>query len=243
MLLDVDEIDHCLPILSRLLAAAATPVDIEGRPHQVSASVGLTLYPQGEEVDADQLLRQADQAMYQAKLAGKNRFHLFDPEQDRNLRGHHASIEHIRQALLERQFVLHYQPKIDVRAARMVGAEALMRWQRGNVLVPPADFIPLAEENNLINDVGEWVLNRVCTEYRTLSGNVGDPGRISLNLSLQRTVTLTERVRMQFRMDANNILNHVNIMNFGTVVNSITYGVPTAAGTMRNLTATVRLNF
>ena len=79
-------------------------------------------------------------------------------------------------------------------------------------------------------------------------GNAGrntipGPGIVSLNLSLQRTVTLTERVRMQFRMDANNILNHVNIMNFGTVVNSITYGVPTAAGTMRNLTATVRLNF
>jgi hypothetical protein len=79
-------------------------------------------------------------------------------------------------------------------------------------------------------------------------GNAGrntipGPGIVSLNLSLQRTVTLTERVRMQFRMDASNILNHVNIMNFGTVVNSITYGVPTAAGTMRNLTATVRLNF
>ena len=159
VLLDVDEIDHCLPILSRLLAAAATPVDIEGRPHQVSASVGLTLYPQGEEVDADQLLRQADQAMYQAKLAGKNRFHLFDPEQDRNLRGHHASIEHIRQALLERQFVLHYQPKVNMRTGRVIGAEALIRWQHPeNGLLPPGQFLPIIEDNALSIELGDWVI-------------------------------------------------------------------------------------
>ena len=159
VLLDVDEIDQCLPILSRLLAAAATPVELDGRQHQVSASLGLTLYPQGEEVDADQLLRQADQAMYQAKLAGKNRFHLFDPEQDRSLRGHHASIEHIRQALRDQQFVLHYQPKVNMRTGRVIGAEALIRWQHPEKgLLPPGQFLPIIEGNALSIDLGDWVI-------------------------------------------------------------------------------------
>ena len=96
---------------------------------QVSASLGVTFYPQAEDVDADQLLRQADQAMYQAKLAGKNRYHVFDAEQDRSVRGHHESLERIRHALAEREFVLYYQPKVNMRTGTVIGAEALIRWQ------------------------------------------------------------------------------------------------------------------
>jgi len=99
-------------LLSRLLDAAAEPVFSDKLSLQVSANIGITFYPQAETVDADQLLRQADQAMYQAKLAGKNRYHIFDAEQDRSVRGHHESLERIRCAILNIEFVLNYQPKV-----------------------------------------------------------------------------------------------------------------------------------
>ena len=113
VLLDLESGDASLPMLTRLLAAAAKPVQLDGKSLQVSASLGVTFYPQADGVDADQLLRQADQAMYQAKLAGKNRHHIFDTELDRHVRGHHQSLERIRRALLEAEFVLHYQPKVE----------------------------------------------------------------------------------------------------------------------------------
>ncbi|SDI64973.1 PAS domain S-box-containing protein/diguanylate cyclase (GGDEF) domain-containing protein [Propionivibrio dicarboxylicus] len=148
-----------LPLLSRMLEAAATPVLVGDLELRVSASLGATYFPQADDVDADQLLRQADQAMYQAKLAGKNRFHLFDAEQDRNVRGHHESLEHIRRALEARELVLHYQPKVNMRTGAIIGTEALIRWahpERG--LLPPGIFLPVVEEHPLAVDIGEWVI-------------------------------------------------------------------------------------
>ena len=156
---DLGDIEQALPVVNRVLAAAAQPVQVGALTLQVSASLGLTAYPQTEEVDADQLLRQADQAMYQAKLSGKNRCHVFDAEQDRSVRGHHESIEHIRHALLNHEFVLHYQPKVNMRTGRVVGAEALIRWQhpqRG--LLAPGSFLPVIEDHPLSLDIGEWVM-------------------------------------------------------------------------------------
>ena len=154
-----------LPAVSRVLAAAAQAVPVGALSLQVSASVGVTTFPQAEEVDADQLLRQADQAMYQAKLLGKNRFHLFDAEQDRSVRGHHESLEHIRQALAQRELVLHYQPKVNLRTGRVIGAEALIRWQhpeRG--LLSPAAFLPVIEDHPLAIEVGEWVIDTALSQ-------------------------------------------------------------------------------
>ncbi len=159
VLLDLSDIDASVPMLSRLLAAAAQPVHVGEIVLNVSASLGVTFYPHIEEVDADQLLRQADQAMYQAKVAGKNRYHIFDAEQDRSVRGHHESLERIRQALADREFVLYYQPKVNMRTGRIVGAEGLIRWrhpQRG--LLPPAVFLPVIEDHPLAIDLGEWVI-------------------------------------------------------------------------------------
>ena len=156
---DLSDVEQALPVVNRVLAAAAQPVAIGKLTLQVSASLGLTAYPQTDDVDADQLLRQADQAMYQAKLSGKNRCHVFDAEQDRSVRGHHESIEHIRHALLNHEFVLHYQPKVNMRTGRVVGAEALIRWQhpqRG--LLAPGSFLPVIEDHPLSLDIGEWVM-------------------------------------------------------------------------------------
>ena len=160
VLMDLSDSAASLPLLIRLLSAAAQAVPIGELNLQVSASIGVTFYPQPQEIDADQLLRQADQAMYQAKLAGKNRFQFFDTQQDRSIRGHHESVQNIRAALQAQQFVLYYQPKVNMRSGRVIGAEALIRWhhpQRGLLL--PADFLPLITDHPLSIELGDWVIS------------------------------------------------------------------------------------
>ena len=167
VLIDLDDVSASLPMLSRLLSAAAQPVRVGEHVVQVSASLGVTFYPQSEEVDADQLLRQADQAMYQAKLAGKNRYQIFDADQDRSLRGRHEGLLRIRQALDDDEFVLYYQPKVNMRTGRMVGAEALIRWQHPDKgLLPPAVFLPVIENHALSAEVGEWVIGEALEQIQ-----------------------------------------------------------------------------
>ena len=162
---DLPDSTNSVPTLTRLIAATASPVEIGSVHLQVSASLGVTFYPQAEEsgdtrIDADTLLRQADQAMYQAKQAGKNRYHVFDAELDRSVRGHHESLDRLRLALIRNEFVLFYQPKVNMRTGEVVGAEALIRWQHPEKgLLPPAAFLPLIEDNPLAIEVGEWVID------------------------------------------------------------------------------------
>ena len=159
VLLDLPDLGACETLLSRMLREIARPFKLDGKEVQVSGSLGVTHYPQAEEVDADQLLRQADQAMYQAKVSGKNRFQVFDTEAAAQVRGHLATVEGIRLGLAQRQLLLHYQPKVNLRSGRVVGAEALLRWQhpeRG--LLPPAQFLPVIEDHPLICEVGDWVI-------------------------------------------------------------------------------------
>ena len=165
VLFDIGSASASAPMLGRLLSAAAEPVLVNGRALQVSASVGVTFYPQADEVDADQLLRQSDQAMYQAKVAGKNRYHVFDADQDRNVRGHHESLEHIRRALTADEFVLYFQPKVNMRTGAVIGAEALIRWQHPEEgLLPPSVFLPVIENHSLAIDLGEWVIAHALTQ-------------------------------------------------------------------------------
>ncbi|MDZ7641194.1 MAG: GGDEF domain-containing phosphodiesterase [Desulfurivibrio sp.] len=151
--------DACRPLLRRLLKAASGEVEDNGIDLQVSASLGVTFYPQSENIDADQLLRQADQAMYQAKSSGKCRYHLFDADYDLALRGHHEQLERIAQALQDREFLLYYQPKVNMRTGRVVGLEALIRWQHPELgLLSPGHFLPTIEDHPLAVAVGDWVL-------------------------------------------------------------------------------------
>ena len=160
LLLDLDCIDACEPTLNRLLAAAANPMRSGDLVFHVTASLGVTFYPQGVDIEADQLLRQADQAMYLAKIAGKNRFHIFDPESDITLRALHESVDRIRRALVEREFVLYYQPKVNMRTGKVIGAEALIRWQHPEKgLLLPAEFLPLIEDHPMAEELGEWVVD------------------------------------------------------------------------------------
>jgi len=168
VLVDLSGIEDSVLMLSRLLAAAAEPVHIGDLTVQVSASLGVTFFPQEEDIDADQLQRQADQAMYQAKLAGKNRYHVFDAVQDRSVRGHHESIEQIRRALVEHEFTLYYQPKVNLRSGSVIGAEALIRWQHPqNGLLAPAAFLPVIEDHPLAIEIGEWVIDTALTQMET----------------------------------------------------------------------------
>ena len=159
VLIDLEDTSVSAPLLSRLLAAAALPVQVGELIPQVSASVGVTFYPQAQDIDADQLMRQADQAMYQAKMAGKNRYCVFDAAQDSSMRDHHESLERIRLALKNHEFVLHYQPKVNMRSGQVMGAEALIRWQHPDKgLLAPEAFLPVIEDHSLAVAVGEWVL-------------------------------------------------------------------------------------
>ncbi|WP_052063831.1 EAL domain-containing protein [Nitrincola sp. A-D6] len=151
--------NDCLPFLNRLLKVIAEPVTVTGIEFNITASIGVVFYPQHESIEADQLLRQADQAMYQAKQAGKNRYHLFDIERDRAQRDQHEGLLRVRQALEAGELELYYQPKVNMRSREVVGAEALIRWnhpERG--VLPPAEFLSLIENHPLAIDVGHWVL-------------------------------------------------------------------------------------
>jgi diguanylate cyclase (GGDEF)-like protein len=159
VLADVEGPQGNVPMLKRLLAAVDAPVHLFGQEMFVSASVGVTFFPQIQEVDADQLMRQADQAMYLAKQAGKNRYHVFDAASDLTQRDQRESLKRIEQALAQNEFVLYYQPKVNMRTGAVFGVEALIRWQHPEQgLLPPAMFLPAIENDTLAVDVGEWVI-------------------------------------------------------------------------------------
>jgi EAL domain-containing protein (putative c-di-GMP-specific phosphodiesterase class I) len=144
--------------LNRLLAAIAQPIDIKGTPFALSASIGVSIYPLDDE-DTDTLLRHADQAMYISKQSGKNRFHIYDPALDQRARNQQKLIKSIQLGLQEGQFELYYQPKVDLNTRRLVGAEALIRWNHPEMgLLPPAGFLPSIENTDLDIKIGEWVI-------------------------------------------------------------------------------------
>ncbi|MEW8505957.1 MAG: EAL domain-containing protein [Candidatus Thiodiazotropha sp.] len=161
VLVDLKDSKDSIPLLERMLSAAAQPVHVGDLNLQVSASIGVTFYPQSEDVDADQLLRQADQAMYSAKVTGKSRYHFFETDKYRGLRGYHESISRIREGLRNNEFLLHFQPKVNMRSGEIMGVEALIRWrhpQRG--LLQPGEFLPIIENEELAVSLDKWVLER-----------------------------------------------------------------------------------
>jgi diguanylate cyclase (GGDEF)-like protein/PAS domain S-box-containing protein len=167
----------------------------------LTASVGVAICPYDAENVID-LIRNADAAMYHSKQNGGNTFAFYVPEMNA------AAVERLmlksklRRALERDELVILYQSKVDLRDGRVVGAEALLRWRLpGHGDIPPSQFIPLAEETSLILDIGEWVLNRVCSDYREWQKTVPEPGRIAINLSLRqlKQASFISRCRGVFR--------------------------------------------
>jgi len=208
VLLDLADETTSEPLLNRLLAAAAQPVEFGNIILQVSASLGVTFYPQVEDIDADQLLRQADQAMYQAKQAGKNRYHLFDALLDRNIRSHYETLDRIRYALTAGEFVLFYQPKVDMRTGAVIGAEALIRWQHPEKgLLPPAVFLPVIEEHSLAIDIGEWVIGTALAQMELWQvGGLKIP--VSVNVSARQLLQADFVVRLSELLAAHPNVKH-----------------------------------
>jgi diguanylate cyclase (GGDEF)-like protein/PAS domain S-box-containing protein len=181
----------------RILAALNQPYSIAGRLHHSTPSIGVTLFI--DAVDSlDELLKQADIAMYQAKSAGRNTLRFFDPDMQGALAARTVLESALRLAIHDRQFVLYYQPQVD-SAGGVIGAEALVRWrhpERG--LVSPGEFIPLAEETGLILPIGQWVLEAACSRLKDWAG---DPRTRELQLAINvsarqfRQADFVDRVR------------------------------------------------
>jgi diguanylate cyclase (GGDEF)-like protein/PAS domain S-box-containing protein len=151
-------------VARRLVAALAEPVTVLGNELYVSCSVGVATYP-GDGNDIETLLMNADTAMYRAKEAGRGGFQFYDRSMNARARERLQMETLLRHAIERNQFVLHYQPRVDLASGRIVGAEALIRWQhpeRG--LLPPKEFIPLAEEAHLVIPIAEWVIGAVCQQ-------------------------------------------------------------------------------
>ncbi len=166
----------------RILEALREPIFVGGRECFVTASVGMALFPQHGSSVVD-LLRNADAAMYAAKRQGKDAAIIYSPDLLSGPARDNLEMETALHKAMERdELVLHYQPKIDVRTSRMVGVEALMRWQRGNELVPPGQFIPLAEETGLIVPMSLWLLRQAAKQARLWKLAFGFEDAIAVNL-------------------------------------------------------------
>jgi len=168
-------------VAKRILDLMREPIFVGGQECFVTASVGIALYPRDGGTMAD-VLRNADVAMYAVKSGGRNSATLYSPMLAGKGREKLELETDLHKALEREELVLHYQPKIDVRSARMIGAEALMRWRRGGQLVPPGDFIPLAEETGLINPFSEWAIREAARQARLWQESFGFAESIAVNL-------------------------------------------------------------
>ncbi|MEH0166158.1 putative bifunctional diguanylate cyclase/phosphodiesterase [Roseateles microcysteis] len=168
-------------VADRVLEAMREPFFIAGQECFVTASVGIAIYPRDGMSMAD-LLRNSDVAMYAVKNQGRNASALYTPQLAGRGREKLELESALHKAIERDEIVLHYQPKVDVRSARMVGAEALMRWKRGDKLVPPGEFIPLAEESGLIVPLSEWALREAARQAKVWQLNFGFADSIAVNL-------------------------------------------------------------
>lgn len=170
-------------ILRRLLDSISQPWAAEHGEYSISCSIGVSLFPRDGD-SAEQLLKCADAAMYKAKDIGRNTFHFFTPELDAAVSDRLEVANDLRRGLERGEFVLHYQPRVDIASGRIVGAEALIRWNRPDAgLVSPGKFIPVAEETGLIVPIGAWALREACIRNRAWQALGLPPLVISVNLS------------------------------------------------------------
>lgn len=182
LITELSDLEECERALDRILGALQAPFSVSGESTRLTASLGVTLYPD-DRSDPDVLLRHADQAMYVAKQAGGNRYQLFDPDYDRRARSYREIRKRAQDGLAAGEFRLYYQPKVDLRQGVVIGAEALIRWQHPDEgLLPPARFMPAVDAGELSVAVGQWVLNEALRQMAVWMSQ-GLPLPVSVNLS------------------------------------------------------------
>ena len=183
MLSDVAGVADASTVARRLVAALHEPVTILGNELFISGSVGVAMYP-NDGTDIDTLLMNADTAMYRAKEAGRGSFQFYDASMNASALERLVMESMLRRALERSEFVLHYQPRVEFASGRIVGAEALIRWQhpeRG--LVAPGEFIALAESANLVIPIGEWAIDAACRQLAAWRAAGTGPDVVAVNLS------------------------------------------------------------
>ncbi|NWC11064.1 EAL domain-containing protein [Pseudomonas agarici] len=182
LLSEVEGFEAVGDFAEQVLTTISNPFSLQGNRYDLSASIGIGVFPEDSD-DLESLYRHADAAMYQAKQAGRNGYQFFSAAIENGMRARHLLERHMRAAIEEGVFEVFYQAKVDAREHRVVGMEALIRWHDGNgCLVPPADFIPLAEETGLIIPIGKYVLLQACKDTRKLH-KLGYSICVSVNIS------------------------------------------------------------
>jgi len=179
----VDDIDDVIHLLGQIKQCFAEPFEVQGDPHSITATMGVAVYPQSG-LDADTLMRNADIALYRAKAQGRNTYQFYtEGMQDREVMRLELDKD-LSQALANNEFVLFYQPQLDLATGEINSVEALIRWQhprRG--LLAPMEFIPLAEESGRITEIGRWVLLAACRQLAQWRGTPCERLRVAVNLS------------------------------------------------------------
>lgn len=185
LLSEIQTMDEVDMLLSRILEEMARPYQIGQLTLKISASIGSTIYP-FDSSDNDTLLRHADQAMYQAKQCGRNRFHLFDASMDLQVQEHHQQLTRLEHAVIDDELVLYYQPKVNLKSSKVIGMEALLRWQHPDQgLIGPREFLHLAEDSDLIVDIGNWVLDEALRQIAAWHG-AGHDWVVSVNIAARQ---------------------------------------------------------
>jgi len=171
--------EGAIGLANRIITAVSEPYDIAGNKVQIGVSIGIVLAPD-HGTEPNDLLKKADLALYRSKSNGRNDYSFFDPAMSTIADARQKLETELREAIARNELELHYQPLVDFKTLKLCGMEALIRWrhpQRG--LIPPVQFIPIAEETGLINRIGEWILERACTDAAAWP----IPIKVSVNLS------------------------------------------------------------
>ena len=177
------QIEKIADIATTILQKLSYPINLSGHQVVIGTSIGIAVYPNDAE-NHDELLRNADMAMYHAKEEGKNNFQFFMPSM--NKQAHHRLLleNKLRNAIEENHFQLFYQPQVDLKTGELIGTEALIRWfdpEQG--MIPPAEFIPLAEDTGLIGQIGDWVIEAACRDMKALHQKGFPQIKVAINVS------------------------------------------------------------
>lgn len=172
-------------LAERVLAVFRSPFVVEGREIQLTASIGIAVYPDDGR-DASELVKHADMAMFQAKEAGRDGWQLYDGAMRERTARLVETRTRLTHALERGEFLLHYQPQVDLRTGEIVGVEALIRWMCDGRMVPPMEFIPVAEQTGLIGPIGAWVIHEACRQAQAWQDEGLPPVRMAVNLSARQ---------------------------------------------------------